>query len=47
MAVLVDRQVQGGRYDAVWNASEFPSGVYYYKLTAGEYSETKKMILVK
>jgi subtilisin family serine protease len=47
MAALVDRRLEAGRYDAVWNAREFPSGVYYYKLTAGDYSETKKMILIK
>ncbi len=31
----------------VWDASGFPSGVYYYKLTAGEFVDVKKMILMK
>jgi hypothetical protein len=36
-----------GRYEVVWNSEKYPSGVYYYKLIAGRYSDVKKMILVK
>ncbi len=45
--VLVDGQLNAGSYTADWNAAEFPSGVYIYKLTSGEFSDTKKMILIK
>ena len=38
---------QPGSYEVTWDASSFPSGVYYYKLQAGNYSETKKMLLIK
>ncbi|MBS4027042.1 MAG: T9SS type A sorting domain-containing protein [Ignavibacteriales bacterium] len=30
-----------------WNAEKFPSGLYFYQLKAGNFSETKKMILMK
>ncbi|MFI5144737.1 MAG: T9SS type A sorting domain-containing protein [Ignavibacteria bacterium] len=36
-----------GTYEVEWNGSNYPSGVYYYKLTAPEFTETKKMVLVK
>jgi hypothetical protein len=44
---LVNRQVTSGSYEASWNASEYASGVYFYKITAGEYSSIKKMMLIK
>ena len=44
---LVNENLKPGTYEVDWNASNFPSGVYYYKLTAGNFSETKKMILIK
>ena len=36
-----------GTYEVTWDASNFPSGVYFYKLVTNEYSETKKMVLIK
>ncbi|HMT30813.1 MAG TPA: hypothetical protein PKD91_16190 [Bacteroidia bacterium] len=36
-----------GVYKAEWNASGYPSGVYFYRLSAGSFTETKKMILIK
>jgi hypothetical protein len=30
-----------------WDASGMPSGVYFYRLTAGEYIQTKKMVLMR
>ena len=47
IAVLVNRQMQPGTYEIEWNAINYSSGVYYYKLTAGSYSETKKLVLLK
>ena len=38
---------QAGDYDFSWNAENYPSGVYFYKLKYGKFSETKKMILLK
>jgi hypothetical protein len=36
-----------GNHVAEFNASRLPSGIYVYKLTAGNYQVTKKMILMK
>jgi hypothetical protein len=46
VAVLVDEEKEAGSYQARWDAS-LPSGMYFYHLQAGEYQETRKMILLK
>lgn len=45
--VLVDKSMPAGNYDVEYNASEQPSGIYFYRLTHSEGVQTKKMILVK
>ncbi|HWA06489.1 MAG TPA: T9SS type A sorting domain-containing protein, partial [Ignavibacteria bacterium] len=45
--ILVSEQLTAGSYIYDWNAIDYPSGIYYYKLQAGEFSETKKMVLIK
>ena len=47
ISTLINEKLQPGTYETQWNASEFPSGVYFYRLEAGNYRETKKMILIK
>lgn len=47
LETLVNEQLSTGTYEADWNAAQFTSGVYYYKLSAGDFTETKKMILIK
>ncbi len=47
VATLVNRNQSAGNYKAVFNAKGLPSGVYFYRLTAGSFSETRKMILLK
>ena len=47
VAVILNQELSPGTYKADWNAADYPSGVYYYKITAGDYTETKKMILIK
>ncbi|HJY63526.1 MAG TPA: SBBP repeat-containing protein [Ignavibacteria bacterium] len=44
---LVNEQIKPGTYEVDWNAVNYPSGVYFYKITVNGFSETKKMILVK
>ena len=39
--------MHSGEHTTVWDGSRFPSGVYFYKLTAGESFEIKKMTLLK
>jgi hypothetical protein len=47
VAVLVNGELKTGTYEAEWNAVNVPSGVYFYKLTTGSFTETKKMSLIK
>ncbi len=47
VATLVDEFKPAGNYTVKFNAANFSSGVYFYKLTAGTYSEIKKMTLLK
>ncbi|MBS1513807.1 MAG: T9SS type A sorting domain-containing protein [Bacteroidetes bacterium] len=44
---LVNEKLSAGEYKIDFNGSLLPSGVYYYKMTTENFSETKKMILVK
>jgi hypothetical protein len=45
--VLVNEELKAGEYEVDFNAANYPSGVYYYKLSAGDFNETKKMVLLK
>jgi uncharacterized delta-60 repeat protein len=47
VTTLVDKRQQAGYRAVIWDASENSSGIYFYRLTAGDISETKRMILVK
>ncbi len=47
VATLVNGEQEGGTYMATLNATTLPTGVYYYRLQAGNFVETKKMMLVK
>lgn len=47
VAELINKVLQPGSYEVEWNASVNPSGVYFYKLTAENFDETRKMILLK
>jgi plastocyanin len=47
VARLVNEEKPGGEYEVVFNGTNLPSGIYFYQLKAGEFSETKKMILLK
>ena len=44
---LVNEEKPAGSYSLNFSAVDLPNGVYFYKLTAGNFSETKKMMLVK
>ncbi|RPI18412.1 MAG: T9SS C-terminal target domain-containing protein [Ignavibacteriae bacterium] len=46
-AVLVNKQQNAGSYEIEWNASDYSSGVYFCKLISGNYSDIKRMILIK
>jgi hypothetical protein len=44
---LYNGEQAAGEHSLIWKADEVASGVYFYKLTAGDYAETKRMMLVK
>ena len=44
---LINGHLSPGKHEAVFDGSGLASGVYFYRLTAGEFSEVKKMVLVK
>jgi len=45
--ILVSENQRAGTYLADWEAFDYPSGIYYYKLITGNFAETKKMMLIK
>jgi flagellar hook assembly protein FlgD len=47
VATIVNETKSAGTYEVEFNASNLSSGIYYYTLQAGSFSETKKMILMK
>lgn len=47
VAALVNQNLQPGSYEVNWNASGYPSGVYFYSIRSGLFYETKKMVLIK
>ena len=44
---LVNEYKQAGTYQVNFNAEGLSSGIYFYKMTAGDFSETKKLVLIK
>ena len=47
VARLVDGFQQAGEYNTNWNASKISSGTYFYRLQAGDFVQTRKMLLLK
>ncbi|MBK7499164.1 MAG: T9SS type A sorting domain-containing protein [Ignavibacteriales bacterium] len=47
IATLLNEEKSAGSYEIEFNASHLASGIYYYQLRAGDYVETKKMVLMK
>jgi len=47
IATIINEEQPAGSYEVHFNAANLPSGVYFYKLSAGNFFETKKMILLR
>ena len=44
---ILSETLSPGNHKLNWDASDFSSGVYYYKIEAGSFSQTKKLLLIK
>jgi hypothetical protein len=47
IATLINAVQPAGNHQIMWNAADAPSGIYFYKIEAGEYGDQKKMLLLK
>lgn len=47
VATLVNEQKPPGKYSVAWDASRMSSGIYFYTIRAGDFRETKRMVLLK
>jgi photosystem II stability/assembly factor-like uncharacterized protein len=44
---LINEKLSLGTYEINWDASQYPSGIYFYRLRTDNFNETKKMIMIK
>jgi hypothetical protein len=47
VATIVSEEMPAGSYSRIWNAQNMSSGVYFYRLQAGSFTETKKLMVLK
>jgi photosystem II stability/assembly factor-like uncharacterized protein len=47
VAVVISEELTAGRYTRQWNAGRFSSGIYFYRLQTGSYTQTKKLLLLR
>ena len=47
ISVLFNREMSAGEYEISFDGSSLPSGIYFYRLTSGNYSQIRKMLMVK
>ncbi|MFI5144159.1 MAG: SBBP repeat-containing protein [Ignavibacteria bacterium] len=45
--IILSEKLNAGKYRVDWNAGSYPSGVYFYKLVSDDFTDVKKMVLVK
>jgi predicted choloylglycine hydrolase len=47
VAVIVSEELSAGSYSRTWNAANMSSGIYFYRLQSGSFTETKKLVLLR
>ncbi|MGH2575598.1 MAG: YCF48-related protein [Ignavibacteria bacterium] len=47
ISTIVNEELKPGLYEAEWEGTNYPSGVYFYKMVTQTYTETRKMVLIR
>jgi hypothetical protein len=47
VATVLDKAMEAGQHSVTWEAGSLPSGVYLYRLEAGDFVETRQLVLLK
>ena len=47
ITTLINQKLIAGSYKTFWNGANYPSGIYFCRITAGDYQKTIKMTLIK
>ena len=47
VVTFVKERQQPGSYEVTWDATDFPEGIYFYRLKVGSYVESRRMVLIK
>jgi hypothetical protein len=47
VSTLVSEELSAGNYSRTWNSAGLPSGAYFYRLVAGSFTETRKLVLLR
>ena len=47
VTVILYERMEAGSHTLIWDAGDIPSGVYFYRIKAGDFEDTKKMLLLK
>jgi photosystem II stability/assembly factor-like uncharacterized protein len=47
LETIANENLNSGIYEVQWDAAQYPSGIYFYKISAENFSQSKKMILIK
>jgi len=47
VSTLINESLQAGTYEVLFDGSNLSSGIYFYKITSGDYAASRKMILLK
>ena len=45
--MVIDKEQPAGNYEVEFDASGLTSGIYFYRIQAGDYTESKKMVLLR
>lgn len=44
---LLNQQLEAGENEIIFDAGELPSGIYFYKIQSGGFTQSRKLILIK